>query len=93
MTGQIPTVRTVLLTAAVVSGLVVSACGGSHSARIVLHVNGVQTGDYVTETSASGVHFLAPAGVLAGQGLSTFEVAVPRVASGPLGLGPAGAGP
>lgn len=93
MTGQIATVRAVLLAAVVASGVVVSACGGARSTRTVVHVNGVQAGDYVTETSASGVHFLVPAGVLAGQGLSTFEVAVPRVASGPLGPGPAGAGP
>jgi hypothetical protein len=60
---------------------------------MVVHVNGVQTGDYVTEMSASGTHFLVPAGVLADQALTTFQVAVPRVASGPVGSGPAGAGP
>jgi hypothetical protein len=60
---------------------------------MVIHVNGVQTGDYVGETSASGMHFLVSAGVLGGQGLSTFQVATPSVASGPLGPGPAGAGP
>lgn len=85
--------RTVLLVGALASVVVVTACGGTRSTRTVVHVNGVQSGDYVTETSASGVHFLVPADVLAGQGLSTFEVAVPTVASGPLGPGPAGAGP
>jgi hypothetical protein len=60
---------------------------------MVVHVNGVQTGDYVTETSASGLHFLVPAGVLADQGSSPFQMVVPRVANGPLGPGPAGAGP
>jgi hypothetical protein len=60
---------------------------------MVVHVNGVQTGDYVSETSASGIRFLVPAGVLADQGLTTFQVAVPSVANGRLGPGPAGAGP
>jgi hypothetical protein len=58
-----------------------------------VHLNGVQTGDYVTETSASGIHFLVPPDVLAGQGSSTFHVAVPTVAHGPFGPGPSGAGP
>jgi hypothetical protein len=93
MIGRIPTVRAVAIATAVAGAVAVSAGGATRPTRIVVHVNGVQTGDYVTETSASGLHFLVPAGVLADQGLSTFQVAVPRVASGSLGPGPAGAGP
>jgi len=59
-----------------VLGLVISGCGGgatSHAPHVV-HLNQQTTGNYVNEVSASGTNFLLPAGDVAQQGSSTFDV-------------------
>jgi hypothetical protein len=60
---------------------------------MVVHQDGVQTGDYVMETAASGLQFLVPTDVLIAQGASVFDVAAPTVADSKLGPGPEGPGP
>jgi hypothetical protein len=60
--------------------ILISACGGSsHVQRqsMVVHLDGHVTGDYVRETSATGVGFLVPTGVLAAQGGTSFDIATP----------------
>jgi len=44
---------------------------------MLVHRNGHVTGDYVRETSATGVGFLVPTGVLATQRATRFDVATP----------------
>jgi hypothetical protein len=60
---------------------------------MVVHQDGVQTGDYVMETAASGLQFLVSTDVLVAQGASVFDVAAPTVADSKLGPGPEGPGP
>jgi hypothetical protein len=68
------------LASLVAVALLVSACGNTairRSRPLVVHLDGKVTGDYVRETSATGVGFLVPTAVLADQGAQTFEIAAP----------------
>ena len=69
-------VRVGAITIAVAAvGLVISACGGAGPrAPRAVHFNGQATGNYVSETSASGTSFLLPVADAAQQGSSTFDV-------------------
>lgn len=54
-----------------------------------MHLDGRVTGDYVRETSATGVGFLVPTGVLAAQGATSFNVSTPPATNSPtLAAGP-----
>jgi len=56
---------------------------------MLVHLDGQVTGDYVRETSATGIGFLVPTGVLAGQGATSFDIATPPPAnSNTIQLGP-----
>jgi hypothetical protein len=64
------------IAAAMVLGLVLSACGGAAGSRIAraVHFDGQATGDYVREISASGTTFLLPVADVAHQDSRTFDV-------------------
>lgn len=89
-----PTVRGATVPCVTVRGLpvlvlaivtpIASGCGGSSAApkEAGVHLDGKRVrGDYVFETDASGVRFLVPVPVLAGQGGQAFEVAAPTTAT------------
>jgi hypothetical protein len=65
----------------VVAGLLLNACGSASTnapdRRTVVHLDGHLTGDYVRETSATGVSFLVPTGALDTQGSTSFDIASP----------------
>jgi hypothetical protein len=64
--------------------LIAAGCGGSPTRPrgAAIHLDGKRTqGNYVFETDASGVRFLVPAPVLAGQGSQAFDVAAPTRAT------------
>jgi hypothetical protein len=69
-----------------------SACGASthtRGRRMVVHLDGHVTGDYVRETSASGVSFLVPTGALETQGSTSFDIASPPPSNpGAIVIGP-----
>jgi hypothetical protein len=63
-----------------VGALLISACGTKihvRDSRMVVHLDGHVTGDYVRETSATGLSFLVPTGALEAQGSTTFDIASP----------------
>jgi hypothetical protein len=93
--GRVPLLRTFVVTGALASAVVLSACGATRApaSAAVVHIDGVETGDYVNEMSASGVHFLVPTGLVAGQGSSAFQVADPPLSNAPDGPVDAGFGP
>jgi hypothetical protein len=72
-----------------------ASCGGAapRATDAPVHLNGKEIGDYVTEVSATGAHFLVPVSTLAGQGSTTFDIGAPTTANMTLGPGPAGPGP
>jgi len=61
--------------------ILIAACGGSAShprgRPEAVHPDGRATGDYVRETSATRVGFLVPAGGLAAQGATSFDISRP----------------
>ena len=72
------------LASVVVVALITAGCGGASAppGRRAVHVNGKRVqGDYVLETDASGLRFLVPASVVAGQGNQAFQVAAPTTAT------------
>jgi hypothetical protein len=68
------------LSCVILVALVAAGCGGASAPpkSAAIHLDGKRAqGDYVFETDASGLRFLLPATVLAGQGSQAFDVAAP----------------